>query len=64
MVEAVEPGQPGAAAGMDIGKPFEPVADPLQEYIAKGGRISAPPTVSPVRGGKAEHERLIHPYAR
>ena len=40
MVHAVELGKPGAAAGMDIGKPFEPVADLLAKYIEKGGRIA------------------------
>ena len=40
MVHAVELGQPGATAGMDIGKPFEPVADLLSKYIAQGGRIA------------------------
>lgn len=39
MVEAVTLGQPGAAAGMDIGKPFEAVADLLQKYLDKGGRV-------------------------
>ena len=40
MVHAVELGKPGAAAGMDIGKPFEPVADLLAKYVDKGGRIA------------------------
>ncbi|ALV57502.1 TPA: DsrE family protein [Pseudomonas aeruginosa] len=40
MVEAVELGQPGAAAGLDIGKPFEPVADLLEKFLEKGGRIA------------------------
>ena len=40
MVEAVELGKPGAAAGMDIGKPFEPVADLLARYLDKGGRVA------------------------
>ena len=40
MVEAVELGKPGAAAGMDIGKPFEAVPDLLQKYLDKGGRIA------------------------
>lgn len=40
MVEAVELGKPDAAAGMDIGKPFEPVADLLAKYLDKGGRIA------------------------
>ncbi|SNT76156.1 DsrE family protein [Paracoccus seriniphilus] len=39
MVEAVELGVPGACEGMDIGKPFEPVADLLREYLAAGGRV-------------------------
>lgn len=40
MVEAVELGQPGAAAGMDIGKPFEPVASLLDKFLDKGGRMA------------------------
>ena len=40
MVEAVELGKPGATAGMDIGKPFEPVSDLLARYLEKGGRIA------------------------
>lgn len=40
MVEAVELGKPDASAGMDIGKPFEPVADLLAKYLEKGGRIA------------------------
>ena len=40
MVEAVELGKPGASTGMDIGKPFEPVADLMAKYIEKGGRIA------------------------
>jgi len=39
MVEAVELGMPGATEGMDIGKPFEPVADLLAKYLDKGGKI-------------------------
>ena len=39
MVEAVELGKPGAATGMDIGKPFEPVASLLDKFLEKGGRI-------------------------
>lgn len=39
MVEAVELGKPGACEGMDIGKPFQPVADLLKEYLELGGRI-------------------------
>lgn len=37
MVEAVEPGVPGACDGMDIGKPFEPAADLLRANLAAGG---------------------------
>ncbi len=40
MVEAVALGQPGATAGMAIGKPFEPVSDLLGKYLDKGGRIA------------------------
>lgn len=40
MVEAVELGVPGAAEGIDIGKPFEPVANLLEQYLEKGGRIA------------------------
>lgn len=40
MVEAVELGKPGAAAGMDVGKPFEAVPHLLQKYLDKGGRIA------------------------
>ena len=40
MVEAVELGKPGAAIGLDIGKPFEPVADLLEKFLEKGGRIA------------------------
>ncbi|WP_028600923.1 DsrE family protein [Ottowia thiooxydans] len=40
MVEAVELGRPDAANGMDIGPPFEAVADLLQKYLDKGGRIA------------------------
>lgn len=39
MVEAVELGQPDATAGIDVGKPFEPVPDLLAKFIAGGGRI-------------------------
>lgn len=39
MVEAVELGIPGAAQDMDIGKPFEPVGQLLENYLAKGGRV-------------------------
>lgn len=40
MVEAVELGKPGAATGMDIGKPFEPVADLLRKYLDNGGNVA------------------------
>lgn len=40
MVEAVELGQPNATDSMDIGKPFEPVADLLAKYLDEGGRIA------------------------
>lgn len=39
MVEAVELGVPGACEGMDIGKPFEPMADLLKAYLEAGGRV-------------------------
>ena len=39
MVDAVKLGPPNATDGMDIGKPFEPVADLLSKYLDKGGRI-------------------------
>lgn len=40
MVDAVALGKPDAADGMDIGKPFEPVADLLKAYTDLGGRIA------------------------
>lgn len=40
MMQAVELGQPGAAAGMAIGAPFEPVADLLSKFLEHGGRIA------------------------
>ena len=40
MVDAVTLGQPGAAAGMDIGKPFEPVSDLFAKYLEHGGKIA------------------------
>ncbi|MGO3742048.1 DsrE family protein [Kerstersia sp.] len=40
MVEAVELGKPGAAEGLDIGKPFEPVAHLLAQYLALGGKVA------------------------
>lgn len=40
MVEAVELGKPQATEGMDIGKPFEPVADLLQVFLELGGQIA------------------------
>ena len=40
MADAVELGKPDAAAGMDIGKPFEPAADLLAKYLEKNGRIA------------------------
>lgn len=39
MVEAVELGLPGATAGMDVGAPFQPVLDLLEEFLALGGRV-------------------------
>jgi len=39
MVKAVELGLPDACIGMDIDKPFEPVADLLKAYLEGGGRI-------------------------
>jgi predicted peroxiredoxin len=40
MAQAVGLGKPGAAAGMAIGHPFEPVADLLSKFIDGGGRIA------------------------
>ncbi|MFA7555051.1 MAG: DsrE family protein [Spongiibacteraceae bacterium] len=40
MADAVELGKPNATAGMDIGKPFEPVSDLLSKYLEKGGQIA------------------------
>lgn len=40
MVEAVSLGRPGAANGLDIGKPFEAVAELLTKYLDKGGRVA------------------------
>lgn len=40
MAEAVELGKPDATAGMDIGKPFEPVADLLRRYLEGGGQVA------------------------
>lgn len=39
MVEGVELGQPGSCDDIDIGKPFEPVADLVKAYREAGGRI-------------------------
>lgn len=40
MVDAVALGKPDAADGMDIGKPFEPVADLLKAYMDLGGHMA------------------------
>lgn len=40
MVEAAELGKPNATAGMDIGKPFEPVSDLMARFVEKGGQIA------------------------
>ncbi len=40
MAQAVELGQPDAAAEMAIGAPFEPVADLLATFVDGGGRIA------------------------
>lgn len=40
MVDAVELGRPHAVDGMDVGKPFAPVAELLADFLAKGGRIA------------------------
>lgn len=40
MAEGVALGVPGAADGMDIGKPFEPAAALLHDYLAQGGRVA------------------------
>ncbi len=39
MVDAVELGQPGATAGIDVGAPFEPASDLLAKFLKGGGRI-------------------------
>jgi len=39
MVEAVELGKPGALDPIDIGKPFSPAAELLEQFLAAGGRI-------------------------
>lgn len=40
MAEGVQLGRPGAASGMDIGAPFEPVAELMRKYLEGGGRIA------------------------
>lgn len=40
MVQAVELGRPGAAEGLDIGRPFEPVPALLAQFVALGGRVA------------------------
>ncbi len=40
MAEAVALGLPGATEGMDIGQPFEPVAELLRKYLAEGGCVA------------------------
>lgn len=40
MAEAVRLGLPDAAAGMDIGAPFEPVAELMRKFLEGGGRIA------------------------
>ena len=40
MAEGVTLGVPGATDGMDIGKPFEPAAALLGNYLAQGGRVA------------------------
>lgn len=40
MADAVELGKPDATAGIDIGKPFEPVADLHAKYVELGGQIT------------------------
>jgi len=39
MVEAVELGKPGALDPIDIGQPFSPAAEVLEQFLAAGGRI-------------------------
>ena len=40
MADAVALGVPGAADGIDIGQPFQPAAQLLNEYLAEGGRVA------------------------
>ena len=40
MADAVALGIPGAADPMDIGKPFEPAGQLLNQYLEKGGRVA------------------------
>lgn len=40
MVNAVELGRPGAAEGLDIGQPFEPVPALLAQFVKLGGRVA------------------------
>lgn len=40
MADGVTLGLPGATEGMDIGQPFEPVAELLRKYLAAGGRVA------------------------
>lgn len=39
MVEAVELGKPGMLDAIDIGKPFQPAGELLEQFLAAGGRI-------------------------
>ena len=55
MVEAVGLGGPGAASGMDIGKPFEPVQDLVEKYLEKGGRVAVCGACMVHHGMHAEH---------
>ena len=40
MADAVELGRPAAMGDIDIGEPFQSVADLLSKYMASGGRVA------------------------
>ncbi|MDR0274649.1 MAG: DsrE family protein [Burkholderiaceae bacterium] len=54
MIEAVELGRPGAMDGIDIGQPFEPVADLLKKFLTGGGRVAVCKSCMIHNGLKAE----------